>query len=74
MKRWNIPLEYPDAPEFYLWFWTLGQYLIVIPDWDVIIVRTGDDRDGSYDNNVMVPLALALATDPSESTDTESTE
>lgn len=68
--------EYPDAPEFYYGSGHWGQNLIVIPSWDVIIVRTADDRDGSYDNNVLVPLALALATDPSESTetDTETTE
>ena len=41
------------------------QYIIVIPGWDVIIVRTGDDRDGSdentenTENNVLIPLALA---------------
>ena len=68
------PLEYPDAPEFYYGSGHWGQYLIVIPSWDVVIVRTGDDRDGSYDNNIMVPLALALATDPFASTATESTE
>ena len=48
--------EYPDAPEFYYGSGHWGQYLIVIPSWDVVIVRTGDDRDGSYDNNVMIPL------------------
>jgi CubicO group peptidase (beta-lactamase class C family) len=70
----GIPLEYPDAPPFFYGSGHWGQYLIVIPDWDVIIVRTGDDRDGSYDNNVMVPLALALATDPSDAAETETTE
>ena len=66
--------EYPDAPEFYYGSGHWGQYLIVIPSWDVVIVRTGDDRDGSYDNNVLVPLALGVATDPSQSTGSESTE
>ena len=61
----SIPKEYPEAPEFFYGAGHWGQYIIVIPSWDMVIVRTGDDRDGSYDNNVMVPLALALASDPS---------
>lgn len=60
----STTVNYPDAPELYYAAGHWGQYIIVIPSWDVVIVRTGDDRDGSYDNNVMIPLALALATAP----------
>ena len=42
----------PDAPDDTFsanGHW--GQYIIVIPSWNLIIVRTGDDRDGSLDVN-----------------------
>ena len=57
-------LDMPNAPELYYASGHWGQYIIVIPSWDVVIVRTGDDRDGSYENNTLIPLALALAIDP----------
>ncbi len=65
------PKDMPDAPDLYYAAGHWGQYIIVIPSWDVIIVRTGDDRDGSYSNNTMIPLALALATEPNTESETE---
>ncbi len=66
------PLGLPDAPELYYAAGHWGQYIIVIPSWDVIIVRTGDDRDGSYDNNALIPLALSVATEPNQEPTQES--
>jgi CubicO group peptidase (beta-lactamase class C family) len=36
-----------------------GQKLFVIPSRDLVIVRTGDDRDRSFDNDTFLRLALA---------------
>lgn len=33
-----------------------GQFLFVIPSLDLVIVRTGDDRDGSFDVNTFLGL------------------
>ncbi len=38
-----------------------GQYVMVIPSEDVIVVRTGDDRGSGMRTNEMVRLALAVA-------------
>jgi CubicO group peptidase (beta-lactamase class C family) len=38
-----------------------GQYITVVPSKDVVIVRTGDDRDDSVDLNTLIPLALEVA-------------
>lgn len=51
----------PDVPsDIYYAAGHWGQYIYVIPSLEVIIVQTGDDRDGSRDPNVMIPLALKL--------------
>jgi CubicO group peptidase (beta-lactamase class C family) len=50
---------WPDAPEDTiagLGHW--GQKLVVIPSRDLVIVRTGDDRDRSFDTNRFVRLVL----------------
>lgn len=62
----NTQKAFPESPELYYAAGHWGQYIIVVPSWDVIIVRTGDDRDGSYSNRELIPLALALATEPAE--------
>ncbi len=36
------------------------QSIVVIPDLDLVVVRTGDDRDGSYDHDTTLRLAMAL--------------
>ena len=59
-KKWL-----PDAPEdTYTATGHWGQYIIVIPSWDLVIVRTGDDRDKSLDVNEFVQLAMDVATNP----------
>lgn len=67
---------FPESPDLYYAAGHWGQYIIVVPSWNVIIVRTGDDRDGSYSNRDLIPLALAVTTPPDiiEPDATESTE
>lgn len=38
-----------------------GQFIWVVPSRNVVIVRTGDDRDGTFDVNRFVALALEVA-------------
>jgi CubicO group peptidase (beta-lactamase class C family) len=49
----------PDDTFAALGHW--GQRIIVIPSLDVIIVRTGDDRDGSIPVNDLVKFSLGVA-------------
>lgn len=35
-----------------------GQFLFVIPSLDMVVVRTGDDRDGSFDLNTFLGLVV----------------
>jgi CubicO group peptidase (beta-lactamase class C family) len=35
-----------------------GQNLFVMPSRDLVIVRTGDDRDGSFDTDTFLRLVL----------------
>jgi CubicO group peptidase (beta-lactamase class C family) len=55
------PKPWPDAPDdtfAALGHW--GQYVIVIPSEDTVIVRVGDDRKGSMKVNELVKLARAV--------------
>lgn len=55
------PKPWPDAPDdtfAALGHW--GQRIIVIPSEDVVIVRTGDDRQGSMDVNELIKYALPV--------------
>ncbi|RRJ83876.1 serine hydrolase domain-containing protein [Aestuariirhabdus litorea] len=46
------PLAWPSAPaDTYTAWGHWGQYIFVIPSLDLVVVRTGDDRDGSFDRN-----------------------
>lgn len=56
------PKPWADVPEdafAALGHW--GQRIIVVPSLDVVIVRTGDDREGSMDVNELTKLALEVA-------------
>ena len=63
----NTERPYPDLPtDLYYASGHWGQTILVIPSWDVIIVRTADDRDGSWDFNKGMSLALQLAEQPAQ--------
>ena len=54
--------RFPDIPESAyaaMGYWK--QRIWVLPDQDIVAVRTGDDRDGSYSDNDWIPMAMALA-------------
>jgi CubicO group peptidase (beta-lactamase class C family) len=38
-----------------------GQYIMVVPSADVVVVRTGDDRDDYVDEDQLISLSLAVA-------------
>jgi len=51
---------WPDAPpDTFAALGHWGQVLYVIPSADLVIVRYGDDRDGSYRHNEFLKRALA---------------
>ena len=54
-KPWK---DLPDDTYIAIGHW--GQKIAVIPSEDTIVVRTGDDRDGSIDENELVKLALEV--------------
>jgi len=55
----------PHAPaDTYYAAGNWGQFVYVVPSLDAIVVRTGDDRDGSYEHDAFLPLALALLEAP----------
>lgn len=54
--------RWPDVPDDA--FAAMGhwkQSIWVIPSRDTVVVRTGDDRDGTLDYNQVIPLALQVA-------------
>jgi CubicO group peptidase (beta-lactamase class C family) len=56
----GLARAWPDAPEdcfAALGHW--GQSIFVLPSQRVVIVRTGDDRDGSFDKNEFLKRVLA---------------
>lgn len=56
------PKPWPDAPEdAYAAQGHWGQRIIVIPSEDVVIVRTGDDRQGSIPINDLIKYSLPVA-------------
>jgi CubicO group peptidase (beta-lactamase class C family) len=53
---------WPDAPaDLYAALGHWKQSISVVPSEDLVIVRTGDDRDGSFDFNRFLKLAITLA-------------
>ncbi len=56
----NAPRPWPDAPaQTFAALGHWGQALYVVPDQKLVIVRYGDDRDGSYQHNELLKRALA---------------
>ncbi|WP_426416269.1 serine hydrolase domain-containing protein [Aestuariirhabdus sp. LZHN29] len=54
------PLAWPGAPaDTYAAWGHWGQYIFVIPSLDLVVVRTGDDRDRSFDRNRFLSLVVA---------------
>jgi CubicO group peptidase (beta-lactamase class C family) len=56
VKPWK---DAPDDTYSAIGHW--GQYVVVVPSLDVVIVRTGDDRNGGIELAQMIPLALEVA-------------
>lgn len=55
-------LPWPDVPDdAYAAQGHWKQQIVVVPSWDLVVVRTGDDRDGSFDRNAVLAAAGALA-------------
>lgn len=72
----DLPPAMPDVPADA--FGALGhwkQAIWVIPSEDLVIVRTGDDRDGTFHHGDFLPLALGLAraVDPDPAPDVDPT-
>ena len=58
----NVPTPWPDVPEdAYAAEGHWGQSITIIPSRDVVIVRTADDRDKTFDMNRFLSLALQVA-------------
>lgn len=58
----NRPSPWPDIPaDTYAALGHWGQRIVVVPSQDVIVVRTGDDRQGSVNVNELVKRALEVA-------------
>lgn len=54
------PKPWPDVPEdVYSAQGHWGQHIIVLPSSKLVVVRTGDDRDGSFNANEMLKHMLA---------------
>ena len=58
----NKPKPWADVPDdTYAALGHWGQRIIVVPSEDLVVVRVGDDRDGSIDVNELLKLSLAVA-------------
>ena len=56
------PKPWPDVPgDTYAALGHWGQRIIVVPSEDIIVVRVGDDRDGSINVNDLMKFSLAVA-------------
>lgn len=56
------PKPWPDVPDdAYAALGHWGQRIVVVPSEEVVVVRVGDDREGSMDVNQLVKLSLAVA-------------
>jgi CubicO group peptidase (beta-lactamase class C family) len=58
----SVTTPWPDVPEdAYAARGHWGQSITIVPSEDVVIVRLADDRDGTFDFNRFLALALAVA-------------
>jgi CubicO group peptidase (beta-lactamase class C family) len=56
----GVAKPWPDAPDDAFaaeGHW--GQFIVVVPSRDAVLVRTGDDRDDTFQLNRFIRLALA---------------
>lgn len=57
----DIPTPWPDVPtDAYAARGHWGQSVTIIPSLDLIVVRVADDRDGTFDFNRFVSLAIGV--------------
>ena len=57
----NQPTPWPDVPlDAFAARGHWGQSVTIIPSLDLVIVRTADDRDGTFDFNAFLKLAIAV--------------
>jgi CubicO group peptidase (beta-lactamase class C family) len=55
------PIPWKNSPDdAYAAIGHWGQYIMVVPSADVVIVRTGDDRDDFVDEDKLISLSLAV--------------
>lgn len=58
----NQPKPWKDAPDdAYEADGHWGQYIVVVPSANVVIMRTGDDRNESLDQSMLISLSLKVA-------------
>ncbi len=55
-KPWK---DAPDDAYSAIGHW--GQYIVVVPSADVVIVRTGDDRNEDVDLSKLISMSLEVA-------------
>ncbi len=64
----GIAPAWPDAPrDAFAAQGHWGQYIFVIPSLDMVVVRVGDDRDGSFEKNTLLKLVAASVIEPTPS-------
>lgn len=57
----SVAKPWPDLPDdFFTSVGHWGQYVAVFPSQDLVVVRLGDDRDGSFDVNKFMSLAMEV--------------
>lgn len=58
----ELPFPWKNSPhDAYGAIGHWGQYIMVVPSADLVVVRTGDDRDDYVDEDKLITLSLALA-------------
>ncbi|MFT3711099.1 MAG: serine hydrolase [Archangium sp.] len=58
----ELPFPWKNSPhDAYGAIGHWGQYIMVVPSADLVVVRTGDDRDDYVDEDKLITLSLAVA-------------